>query len=83
MTNFNASLSVNITGFKKNPMALLKKTKGKPIAILNRDICVAYLIPAKTYKKMLDILEDYELYEIIKQRQKQINNAIAVTLENL
>lgn len=83
MAVFDANASVSITELKKNPMAVLKRSKGKPIAILNHDVRIAYLIPAKIYEKMLDILEDYELGEIVKKRQKQIGKAIPVKLEEL
>ncbi len=83
MTAFNANASVSITELKKNPMAVLKRSKGKPVAILNHDKQVAYLVPAKTYEKILDILEDYELAEIVRKRQKQINKAITVKFEDL
>ena len=83
MAGFDANVSVNITELKKNPMAVLKRSKGKPIAILNRDVRVAYLVPAKMYEKILDILEDYELAEIVRKRQKQIGKAISVKLEEL
>ena len=53
-------------------MAILKGSKGKPIAILNREKHVRYLVSAKTYEKMLDILEDYELCEIVRKRQNKI-----------
>lgn len=71
MANFDANTSVNITELKKNPMAVLKRSKGKPVAILNRDKHVAYLVPAKTYEKILDILEDYELAEIVRKRKNR------------
>lgn len=79
----HANLSVSITKLKKNPTNVLRQAKGKSIAILNRDVSVAYPIPAKTYEKMLNILEDYELYEIVRKRQKQIHKAISVKLEDL
>ncbi|MFO1257250.1 MAG: type II toxin-antitoxin system Phd/YefM family antitoxin [Gammaproteobacteria bacterium] len=83
MTVFDANASVSITELKKNPMAVLKRSKGKSVAILNREKHVAYLMPSKIYEKMLDILEDYELIEIVRKRQKQIKNAITVKLEDL
>ncbi|MBI2792837.1 MAG: type II toxin-antitoxin system Phd/YefM family antitoxin [Gammaproteobacteria bacterium] len=83
MAGFDAIASVNITDLKKNPMTVLERPKGKPIAILNREVRVAYLVPAKIYEKMLNILEDYVLSEIVRKRQKQIHKAISVKLEDL
>jgi antitoxin StbD len=44
---------------------------------------MAYLIPAKVYAAILDILEDYELAEIVKERRKEKDKAISVSLDDL
>lgn len=44
---------------------------------------MAYLVPADVYTAMLDILEDYELAEIVKKRRKEKDKAISVSLEDL
>lgn len=61
MKQFHTNLSVNITELKKDPIAVLKQAKGKPVAILNRDVPVAYLFPPKVYAAMLDILKQHGL----------------------
>lgn len=83
MEQIHASLSVSISELKKNPTATLKQAGGKPVAILNHNTPMAYLIPAKVYAAMLEILEDYELAEIIQERRKEKDQAIAVSLDDL
>ncbi len=83
MEQIHANLSVSISELKKNPTATLKQARGKPVAILNHNIPMAYLIPADVYAAMLDILEDYELAEIVKERRKEKSKAISVTLDDL
>ena len=71
------------TTLKKNPTATLKQANGKAVAILNHNTPMAYLVPADVYTAMLDILEDYELAEIVKKRRKEKDKAISVSLEDL
>ena len=53
--------SASISELKKNPTALLNQAEGSPIAILNHNVPAAYLIPADTYKWLMDKLDDVEL----------------------
>jgi antitoxin StbD len=51
LSNYTAS----ITELKKSPSELLKNAGEEPIAILNHNIPSAYLVPAKTYEKLLSL----------------------------
>lgn len=83
MERIHANLSVSISELKKNPTATLKQACGKPVAILNHNTPMAYLIPADVYAAMMDILEDCELVEIVKERRKEKDKAISVSLDDL
>lgn len=83
MDRIHANLSVSISELKKNPTATLRQAHGMPVAILNHNTPMAYLIPAKVYAAMLEILEDYELDEIVKARRKEKDKAISVSLDDL
>ncbi len=78
-----AYCSASISELKKNPTALLNEAEGAPVAILNHNKPTAYLIPADTYEWMMDILDDYELGKFVKDRRKDLGNAVAVELDNL
>ena len=79
LTRFTAS----ITELKKNPSALIKESGGDPIAILNHNRPSAYLVPADTFAVMMDILEDFELGNIIEERKSEMDEAIEVKLDEL
>lgn len=83
MSKRTTNLAINITELKKDPMAFLKKARGKSVPIMNRKALVAYLVPAKAYAKMLDKLDDYELAKVVNQRRKQQDQAISVSIEDL
>lgn len=83
MEHVHANLSVSVTELKKNPTALLKEANGETIAILNHNKPAAYLVSASVYEKMLDLIEDLELTDLINERLKEQDQAIAVKLDDL
>lgn len=78
-----SKFSASISELKKNPTALLTQADGEPIAILNRNRPIAYLVPADVYETMLDILEDYELGQLVRERQAETGDAIAIDMATL
>jgi len=83
MEHIHARLSVSISELKKNPSATFKQAGGEPVAILNHNIPMAYIIPANVYSAMLEAIEDHELSELVKERQKERDQAISVSLDDL
>ncbi|PPD31627.1 MAG: antitoxin [Methylomonas sp.] len=83
MQQILASFSASISELKKNPSALLSKAEGEPIAILNHNLPTAYLVPADVFERLMDKLEDYELGEIVNERQAEKHLAIEVSLDDL
>ena len=65
LTKFSASISE----LKKNPTALLTQAEGEPVAILNHNRPTAYLVPADMYASMVELLEDFELGQIVRERE--------------
>jgi antitoxin StbD len=78
-----SSFSASISELKKNPTALLNEAEGSPIAILNHNVPAAYLIPAETYKWLMDKLEDIELTQIVNERMHEKENAVEVNIDEL
>lgn len=76
-----SDMVASISELKMHPMATVNKAKGKPLAILNRNEPVFYCVPAKTYKHMIDELEDARLVNIVKARAGE--KEIAVNIDDL
>jgi len=83
MEAIHAKKSASITELKKNPSALLDKSGGDPVIILNHNRPAAYLVPAKTYEMIMEKIEDYELAQIIKEREPEKEKAIKVDIDEL
>jgi len=78
-----ANRSVRVSELKKNPSALIEQSEAEPIAILQHNKPIAYLVPADTYKELLEKIEDYELGLIVKERRGQKNLATELTIDDL
>ena len=83
MESVLASCSASISELKKNPSALIEKSDGQPIAILNHNRPTAYLVPAETYEQLMEKLEDFQLGLIVKERQHEKISAVEVSLDEL
>lgn len=52
--------SVSITELKANPIKAVTSGLGSPIAVMNRSTPVFYCIPAMSYKKLMQTVEELE-----------------------
>jgi len=76
-----AGASISITELKRNPSAVIEAADGESVAVLVHNKPSAYLVPAETYRRLLDRLEDLELAEQVRQRQHE--RRVKVTLDDL
>ncbi|MGC1550268.1 MAG: type II toxin-antitoxin system prevent-host-death family antitoxin [Rhodanobacter sp.] len=76
-----ADASISITELKRNPSAVIEAADGESVAILVHNKPSAYLVPAATYKRLLDRLEDLELAEQVRARAKE--RRVKVKLDDL
>jgi antitoxin StbD len=83
MESVLARCSASISELKKNPSFLIEQSEGEPIAILNHNKPTAYLVPAETYERMLDQIEDYQLGLLVKDRQHDKSLAVEISLDEL
>jgi len=82
VTAIHAGTSVSVTDLRKlNPSKILEQAGGNPVAILNHNKPEAYLLSAKAYEKILDVLDDMALMEIVEKRRG--GKTVRVKLEDL
>jgi antitoxin StbD len=63
-----ANYTASITELKKSPTQLIQDAGDEAVAILNHNVASAYLVPSALYEKMIDIIDDYQLSKIVKER---------------
>ena len=81
METILANNSVSITELKRNPSAVIDAADGESVAVLVHNKPSAYLVPAATYQRMLERLEDLELADLVRARAKE--RRIKVKLDDL
>jgi len=81
METILAGNSVSITELKRNPSAVIDAADNEAVAVLVHNKPSAYLVPAQTYERMVDRMEDLELAELVRARAKE--RRIKVKLDEL
>ncbi len=78
-----ANYTASITELKKSPTQLLKDAGDEAVAILNHNVASAYLVPSALYEKMMNIIDDYYLAQIVKERLNDCEGPIRVNIDEL
>jgi antitoxin StbD len=81
MQHIFADIAVSVSELKKNPSGVMAGAGGMPVAVLNHNRVMGYMVPAELYESMMDRLEDMELTEIVKARSGE--KTIPVSLDDL
>lgn len=83
MQTIYAEHAASISELKKNPSLLISAAKGRPVAILNHNVATAYLIPAETYERILEALDDQHLQTVVQKRLGDHKKPIRVNINDL
>ncbi|MDQ7083965.1 MAG: antitoxin [Sulfurovum sp.] len=78
-----ANYTASITELKKSPTQLIQDAGDEAVAILNHNVASAYLVPSAVYEKMMGIIDDYHLSQIVKERLNDGEEAIRVDIDEL
>lgn len=78
MQRVEAEIAVSVSDLKKNPTAVVDGARGSPVAILNHNRVMAYMVPAETYEAMMDALDDQVLIEIAKARGNEKGEPVSL-----
>lgn len=81
MDRIYARASVSISDLKKNPSRIINEAEGAPVAILNHNKPSAYLIPAEAFEALMERFEDYNLAQLVQEREKE--PTVKVSLDDL
>jgi len=78
-----ARASVGISELKLNPTAVLAASDDMPVAILNRNKPVGYLLTAAAWEKIHRILEDREILKVVSTRLSDGKKPIKIKIDDL
>ncbi len=81
MQSVLADFAVSVSELKKNPTAALREAGGAPVAVLNHNRVMGYMVPPELFEAMLERLDDLQLAELIRARADE--TPVAVKLDEL
>jgi antitoxin StbD len=81
MQSVLADMAVSVSELKKNPSAVLSAAHGGPVAVLNHNRVMGYMVPADVFEQMMERLDDFELAEIVRSRRNE--KPVPVNLDDL
>ena len=59
-------------------MKVVASGKGMPVVVLNRNEPALYCVPAGAYEAMMELIEDLELLDLVKQREHEESVRVSV-----
>ncbi len=83
MEAIHADLSVSMSEFKKNPAAVLRAAKRRPVAVLNHNRAAFYMLEPQLFEALLEELADQDLLRKVTKRLADADKAVEVRLDEL
>ena len=77
----HAKTTVSMTDLRRNPRKIMEIARDLPVAVLNHNKPEAYLLSAKAYEALLNLIDDLTLIKTIKARKG--GKTVKVKLEQL
>jgi antitoxin StbD len=81
MQRLEAGMAVSVSDLKKSPSAVMDGAGGEPVAVLNHNRVMAYMVPAAVYEAMVERLDDLALIDIVRARANE--KPVRVALDDL
>ena len=78
-----ADMAISVSDLKKNPSAVFAESVGQPVAVLNHNKVMAYMVPPKLYEDMLELIDDIKLARIVRERDADPAEPVFVNLDDI
>ena len=76
-----ADVTISMSEFKKNPAAVLREAKNRPVAVLNHNKAAFYMLEPALFEAMLEELSDQQLSRTVLERMSERAQAIEVDVD--
>lgn len=73
-----ADTAASISELKANPMKVVASGDGMPVMVLNRNAPAFYCVPADAYAALLELIDDAQLLNLVKQRREEASVQVAL-----
>ena len=81
MESIFADVTISMSEFKKNPAAVLRDARSRPVAVLNHNKAAFYMIEPALFEAMLEELADQDLHQKVLARMGERAQAIEIDID--
>ena len=74
-------ITISMSEFKKNPAAVLRDAKSKPVAVLNHNKAAFYMVEPALFEALLEASSDHDLHRTVLSRMHARAQAIEVEID--
>jgi antitoxin StbD len=74
-------ITISMSKFKKNPAAVLRDAKSKPVAVLNHNKAAFYMVEPALFEALLEALSDHDLHRTVLSRMHERAHALEVDID--
>ena len=83
METIFADATISMSEFKKNPAAVIRQARNRPVAVLNHNKPAFYMVEPALFQAMLDELSEQELYHKVLARLDERARTIEVNIDEI
>jgi len=83
MQTILADITVSMSEFKKNPAAVLREARSRPVAVLSHNKAAFYMVEPALFEAMLEELADHKLHRKVLARLGERAQAIKVNVDEI
>lgn len=81
MDTIYSDKTVSMSEFPKNPAAVLREAKNRPVAVLNHNKPAFYMVEPKLFEAMLEEIGDAELRRTVMARMSERASAVEADID--
>lgn len=81
MQTIYSDVTISMSEFKKNPAAVLRNAKSRPVAVLSHNKAAFYMIEPSLFEALLEELADQDLHRAVLARMSERSRAIEVDID--
>lgn len=81
MQAIDADVMISMSEFKKNPAAVLRDAKSRPVAVLSHNKTAIYMVEPALFEAMLEELADQDLHRTVLSRMGERSRALEVDID--
>lgn len=81
METIFSDVTISMSEFKKNPAAVLRDAKSRPVAVLNHNKAAFYMIEPALFEALLEELSEQDLHRTVLSRMDERSRAFDVDID--